>query len=127
MRRDGITRDGRNDYFYCQSFDTAGSLFEVFDSNQKSIIVPYNDEAKDIIALLRSESVRNDLTILDKVLKKAKDYTVSIFEYSFTTLLKSDAIMQIEELGVFCLKDEYYDDNIGVSTKEVKECDTLML
>ncbi len=127
MGRDGITRDGRNDYFYCQSFDTAGSLFEVFDSNQKSIVVPYNDEAKDIIAQLQSESIRNELTILDSVLKKAKDYTVSIFEYSFTTLLKSDAIIQIEELGVFCLRDEYYDENTGVSTKEVKECDTLML
>ena len=127
LDRDGVTKRGRKEFYYCQSFDTAGSLFSVFDNSQKTVIVPYNDEAKDIIAELQSDSIRGDLALQDKLIKKAKDYSVSIFSFSFDTLAKSGAILEIEELGVSCLKEEYYDDFTGVSNKEVKECGTLMM
>lgn len=127
MDRDGVRKQGREDFFYCQSFETAGSLFTVFDNIQKSVIVPYNDEAKDIIAELQSDSIRHDYIRQEKLLKKSKDFSVSIFNFSFDALNKSGAILQIDDIGVFCLREEYYDDNIGVSTREVKECDTLMM
>lgn len=125
--RDGVDKRGRRDFLYSQSFETAGSLFEVFDSMQKPVIVPYNDEAEDIIAQLQSESVRHNLQLQKTLIKKANDFSVSIFNFTFDTLLKSCAILQVEDLGVFCLGKEYYDDYTGVSNKEVKECDTLIV
>ncbi len=127
LDRDGVPKQGKKDFYYRQSFDTAGSLFSVFDNSQKTVIVPYNDEAKEIIARLQSDSICADLVLQDKLIKKAKDYSVSIFSFSFDTLAKSGAILEIEELGAFCLKEEYYDDFTGVSNKEVKECGTLMM
>lgn len=127
MDRDGVIKQGRKDFLYCQSFEKAGSLFTVFDNMQKSVIVPYNDEAKDIIAELQSDSIRHDFIRQEHLLKKAKDFSVSIFNFTFDVLNKSGAILQIDDIGVFCLREEYYDDNTGVSTREVKECDTLMM
>lgn len=125
--RDGVKKDGREDYLYCQSFESAGSLFEVFDNIQKSVIVPYDDEAKSLIAQLQSESIRHNLPMQEMLIRKAKDFSVSLFNFSFDALQKSGAILQIEDLGVSCLSEEFYDDYTGVSNKEVKECDTLMM
>ena len=127
FNRDGITRKDWGQYFYCQCFDTAGGLFTVFDNFQQSVVVPYNEEAKEVIAALQTDSVRYDCGLQNSLLKKAKDYSVSIFNFTYDTLNKSGAILQIESLGVSCLRDEFYDGFTGVSTKEVNECSTLMI
>jgi CRISPR-associated endonuclease/helicase Cas3 len=125
--RDGITRKERSKYFYCQCFETAGALFTVFDNLQENIIVPYNEEAKEIIAELQTDSVCYNFALREELLRKAKNYSVSIFNFTFDFLNKKGAILQIESLGVSCLKDEFYDVFTGISTKEVNECNTLMM
>jgi len=120
-------RDRFSDYIYFQFFDTAGLLFSVFDNAQKTIIVPYNDEARDIIAMLQTQKAINDFSYRETLLTKAKNYSVTIFNFSFDVLCKNKAIVNIDQLGIYCLSEEYYDDYLGISTKEVKECDTLMM
>lgn len=125
--RDGTAKRGRRDYLFSQSFKTAGSLFSVFDDKQKTVVVPYNDEARNVIAMLQSCSVRRDFVKMEKLMKRARDFSVSIFNFTFDLLKKGGALTEVVDLGVFFLHEEYYDDYTGVSNKEVKECDTIML
>lgn len=114
------------DYMYAQSFATAGKLFTVFDDNQKSIIVPYNKEAENIIASLWSENAKFKLS-LRSILQSAKDYTVSIFTPTYESLVKKGAIILSPDLKIPCLLDSYYDTQTGVSSKETICSDTLIL
>ena len=44
-----------NDKFISQAFATAGKLFCVISENTRDILVPYNEEAEEIILELNSE------------------------------------------------------------------------
>ncbi|MGN0611062.1 MAG: CRISPR-associated helicase Cas3' [Ruminiclostridium sp.] len=105
-----------------QAFATAGRLFRIIDDCSVSIIVPYNDEAKDIITRL------NGIISFDEALdlqRKAQKYTVGVFNHIFNALAKNNAIIEIKPYKnksgennnevVYVLKDEYYDKNTGIT------------
>lgn len=124
--RNGVKRNNCNDYYYKQSFSTAGSLFSVFDDNQTTVLVPYNEEARVIIAsLFKSMSYFN--TSMKDIFSKAKDYSVSLFNPTFEKLQKIGAIKLDPEIGIPCLLENYYDDRTGVSLEETTCNSTLIL
>lgn len=92
-----------------QAFRTAGKLFRVIDENTFDVIVPYNDESKDIIS--RLENINESISIL---LRKAQKYTVSIYGGTERKLHENNAV-RILENGVFVLEKEFYNDEVGVS------------
>lgn len=105
--------------FCGQAFKKAGRLFEVIDSNTKAVIVPYNDEAKEIINALGSEYNQKEIV---KLLRKAQKYSVNI--YSGTQRkLESEAALYDMQCGnndkciVTVLKKEFYDDDFGITTE----------
>ncbi len=121
-----IRRNCNDDYFYKQSFSTAGSLFSVFDDNQTTVLVPYNEEARDIISsLFKSKSYFN--TSMKDIFSKSKDYSVSLFNPTFEKLKKMGAIKLTDEIGIPCLLENYYDDRTGVSLEETTCSSTLIL
>ncbi len=122
----GIKKEDSDKFIFRQSFNEAGSLFSVFDNNQKSIVVPYLEEGRDIIAKLQTDTLKYDYDYRKKILERAKEYSVNVFDYSFNCLCKEGAIISIDDIGVFCLKDGYYSET-GVSNKEDDECSTLIL
>ena len=115
-------------YFLCQSFKTAGDKFDVFDSVSTSVIVPYGD-GKNIINDLQSYYNVKDYPALQKEIKKASQYSVSVFEYQFKKLLEEKAIIPFCDNSFYMLSPEYYDDNTGIlnKAKEENTCSILIL
>ena len=104
-----------------QSFRTAYRKFKVIAQNTKAVIVPFG-EGKEIIARLQGE---NTMTQMRFLLKAAQAYSVSLPETAFDELEKEGAILPINDTGVFCLNDGYYDLNSGV-TMERGELELLV-
>ena len=117
-----------NDYFLCQSFKTAGDLFNVFDSDSTSVIVPYGD-GKETINNLQSYYNDKDYMALQKEIKKAAQYSVSVHEYQFNKLLKENAIIPLCDGSFYILSPEYYDVDTGLLEKPKEEniCNILIL
>ena len=94
---------------YCsQAFRTAGDIFEVIDSHTVDAIVPYNDEAKELISRLEKSS--ENCRIL---LRKAQKFTVSIYSQTQKKLNENHAL-RLLECGAVILDSTYYDDIVGV-------------
>ena len=103
---------------YCsQAFRTAGDLFEVIDSHTVDAIVPYNDDAKELID--RLEKTDENCRLL---LRKAQKFTVSIYSQTQKMLMDQHAL-RLLACGAVILDRAYYDDIVGVqlagSEKEI--------
>ena len=116
-------KDGER-FFLHQAFKTAGRLFEVFDQEQTSIIVPWG----------QGEAITEKIISLgDNVSKKiydiAKPYTVSIFSYQRKRLFEAAAITSIGNGQILILDKNYYNENTGIIIPGEGEeiCDTLIL
>lgn len=95
-----------------QAFKTAGSIFNVIDSNTADVIVPYNDEAEDIILRLGSD-INPDETV--KLLRKAQKYIVGIYSSTGRKLSENNAV-DVLNCGAAILKKEFYNSKYGVTT-----------
>lgn len=102
--------------FISQAFKTAGDMFEVIDSKTKNIIVPYNEQAKEIIAQLE-----NDISPYEasELLRKAQKYTVSVYAGTECALKEKGAL----HLNV--LDERFYNREFGV-TLEGSEREVLI-
>lgn len=100
---------------YCvQAFKTAGSAFQVIDSNTVDVIVPYHDEAKTIIKELDTE---HDPKAWKTLLRKAQKYTVGIYQGTNQKLAENHAI-RILQSGVLALDEASYHSELGVITED---------
>ena len=112
-----------------QAFKTAGEEFEVFSTDQISILVPYS-EGEEIIKKILSEKARADCAYLKKLLVKAKEYCVNVFSYQCEKLTKEDALYFDDYANLYILDDAYYNNALGVITSresEENEWNTLIL
>jgi CRISPR-associated endonuclease/helicase Cas3 len=100
-----------------QSFTTAGKLFKVIDSQTQGVIVPYGNGKKIIADLCASE----DITKEKKLLKQAQRYSVNCYEQTFHNLAQAGALHNIGESGVYCLYEQHYSKDFGVSVVPVKK------
>lgn len=96
-----------------QAFKTAGELFEMIDAPTDSVIVPYNEEAKDLIARLRSETSNYEII---KVLRQTQKYAVGLSE-RMKKKLKEEKALELLSCGVWVLAEGYYDQNAGIILK----------
>lgn len=104
--------------FCGQAFKTAGGLFQVIDSHAADVIVPYDDDAKDLIATLESE--RNPGASVD-LLRRLQKYAVSIYTGTERVLCDAAAIRTIQCGDTDCivrvLDTRFYDAAFGVTTE----------
>lgn len=101
---------------YCvQAFKTAGNAFQVIDSNTVDVIVPYNDEAKQLIKELDTEHTPEALR---KLLRKAQKYTVGIYQGTNRKLAENHAICILQS-GVLALDAAFYHSALGVIAEDV--------
>lgn len=116
-------------YGLTQAFKTAGEQFEVFDTSQRTVIVPYG-EGEAIIAELLSSAAENDREHLTKLINKARKYSVSLFEYQYQALVKERAITSWYDGLIYILDGSYYSKKTGLSMQPAEEedslCSTLM-
>jgi CRISPR-associated endonuclease/helicase Cas3 len=94
-----------------QAFKKAGDTFEVIKNDTKAVVAPYG-EGKNIIAELASVSEHENP---GKLLRKAQAYTVNLYSDKIKNCEKSELIYKLENVGVYCLKDGFYDDCVGIS------------
>jgi len=115
-------QDGRKKVTFCgQAFATAGSLFHVIEENTVDILVPYNQDADELIADLNGELQPKQM---HEALRKAQKYIVSIYSGMEKALNAVGALVKLSS-GAVALRKEYYDEAIGVSL-EGKEMEFLM-
>ncbi len=103
--------------FCGQAFKKAGRLFEVIDSNTSAVIVPYDAEAKELIAALCSEQDPKRIT---ELLRRAQKYSVNVYAGTEYKLEQEAAIYEIncgkkENCTVKILQDNYYDEHFGLT------------
>lgn len=112
----GFRREDKKDdgFFLKQAQKTAGRLFTVFEENTTDVVVPYGDEGKNLIADLCSERAKYDASYARSLVRKARFYTVPVFEYQLKNLTEMEAIEEVTDLGVYILKEAYYNERFGV-------------
>lgn len=99
-----------------QAFETAGRVFQAIDSEGSDVIVPYGD-GKDLISRLYSVP---PLAELPGLLRQAQHYCVHLFPYEKRVLDDYGAIDCPANLGVAVLKEEFYDEALGVRMRRGK-------
>lgn len=107
--------DNGRQYFLTQAFKTAGELFEVFDAESFDVIVPYNREAKELIADLNSEKAKFDIAFLKNIVKKAKPYMVSLFKYQLDKLEQDGMLEVYDNNHIYSLDENCYNRMTGLT------------
>lgn len=115
--RRGVNRNSKLKYYSSQAFKTAGTLFRVIDNNTRSIIVPYNEEAKDIMLRLNSSI---DMSEIVECLRKVQKYMVEVHGGMFRKLETENAVFQ-SECGALELKEEYYHLDFGIDLEGAEQ------
>ena len=112
------------DIFLRQAFMTAGSIFETIDAPTQSVVVPYGEEGKALIADLHAAfKLDTDFDLL----RRAQQYTVNVFPQVLEKLQAAAALHVAEEgkLRILCLDSRYYSLQFGLSTESVSLMEPL--
>lgn len=92
-----------------QAFRTAGSLFQVFDSNTLDLVVPYGEGANLIAEL--TGNPHPDPQFLAQWIRRVKPYTVAAYDWQLQKL--GNAVTEC--CGVAILNPDFYDEETGLS------------
>ena len=90
-------------FFLHQAFKTAGSLFEVFDQDQTSVVVPWGEGERIAEKLITAREY-----VSKKAYDDAKPYTVSVFSYQLQRLHECAAITSVGDGQVLVLDKNHY-------------------
>ena len=103
----------QHNYFLRQSFKTAGKNFSVFDTDTTDAIVPYK-EGKEIIQALLSMDISAHMEEARQLIHKAKQYTVSLYQYEVDQLSKQNALIPLAGGIASALTDGFYNEDTGL-------------
>ena len=101
-------------YALTQAFKTAGNSFSVFGSNTTDVIVPYG-EGKELITALCSKEAAENIKYLKKLIRKARAYTVSLYENQRRVLADNGALHPVADGVALALSEEFYNKNSGLN------------
>lgn len=90
------------------SFKTAAKEFKLMQDNQKSIIVPFDDRARELIEML--ENIDFD----KKIYRELSQYAVNVYEKEYEALENNGALKPIADSFVVLVKDELYEPKEGL-------------
>ena len=113
--------DGSQQISLKQSFASAAALFRALDASTRGVIVPYG-EGKEVITAL-SERI-DDPAKGYALLRRAQLFAVNVYPNIFEKLMKSNAIYEINGLGVWGLRGEYYSPEFGLAHETVTRLET---
>lgn len=94
------------------SYKTLEQHFEAISSPTKSVLVPYNDEAKNLIARLNEDI---PLEEFNQLIKRAQSFSINVFEYEFNLLVNENLINELFKGGILALRPEGYNEMYGLS------------
>ena len=111
-----------------QSFKTAAANFKAIDAPIQAVIVPYNDEARELITELCGLSKEFDAARYRNGLRRGQRFSVNIFPTVWRKLRdQAQAVHEIHQgEGVYYLDERYYSPEFGLSTEMVGRAETLI-
>ncbi|MEE1132535.1 MAG: CRISPR-associated helicase Cas3' [Caryophanon sp.] len=94
------------------AFKTVGRYFEVIDSATTAVLVPYEDEGKELIASLEAREIDD----FSHFLKKAQHYSVNVFAYERKLLERSQmlAVYETPFSHIYYVREGAYSDEYGL-------------
>ena len=123
LSQNELFRTGDDEYVMHQAFKTAGDQFTVFGDDEVSVVVPYG-EGEAVIDDLLSERAGKDTAFLQRLIRNAKEYTVSVYSNQLRALFRQGAIKSICDGTVNILSKNWYDLDLGVQLEPIKEEDS---
>lgn len=108
-----------------QSFMAAAKAFKAIDAPTQGVIVPYGKEGADIVARLHAAF---DVELDVPLLRRAQQFTVSVFPNVFEKLVRAEAIhspKSEKQARILTLDPRYYSPQFGLSTEPVSTMETL--
>ena len=101
-----------------QAFMSAAKSFEVIETVARGIIVPYDEEGKELISKLCSVQ---ELEKQYKLIRRAQRYSVNVFP-DVLNRLREQAVREVQKgSGILYLDERYYSDEFGLSETPVKD------
>lgn len=109
-----------------QSFMTAGKAFKAIDSPTQAVIVPYNKEAKHLIAELGRVAKEFDVKAYRQLLKQAQKFSVNVFPNIWKRLQEKKAVHEIQPgEAIYYLEERYYSNDFGLSDEPCNKMSVL--
>lgn len=100
--------------FLTSSYNTAAAHFEVIDSHNTSVIVPYEVKGKEIIAQLNgSETIEN----LSRLLREAQLYTINLLRYEKDKLSQNGGLESLLDGKLLVLTEGAYNKEYGLNVE----------
>ncbi|GIP22864.1 CRISPR-associated helicase Cas3' [Paenibacillus sp. J22TS3] len=93
------------------SFATAEQYFEVITNTATSVVVPYNEEAWELILKLNGDM---DISELGVTLRRLQQYVVNIYDHELKQLEKNGNVYPLLHGQVLALRKVAYSDSFGV-------------
>jgi len=104
-------------YLLRQAFRLAGSLFQVFDEDTRSLLVPYG-KGRELQNTLRNAAQvygQKDWAVIRGCIDGAKGYCVSVYRYQLERLESLGAVISLFDGGILLLSDGFYNEHTGFS------------
>ena len=89
----------------------------MIENATRAVIVPYNDEAREIISALNGDISPAECVELQR---RAQQYTVGVYPDEFKEMEDSGAIYQTKS-EAFALMNGYYDQSLGMVSNGMSE------
>ncbi|RNB61472.1 CRISPR-associated helicase Cas3' [Brevibacillus gelatini] len=100
--------------FIVNSYRTAADHFQVIDDQTTAVLVPYGETGKEIIAQLNGDETIKNLSML---LRKAQQYTISLFAYEREQLSKNDGLVSLMDGKILALSESTYSEDYGLDVE----------
>lgn len=104
--------------FMTSSLRTAADNFQVIDSPTTSVIAPYGEKGKDLIARLNGDETIEDLS---KRLREAQQYSVNLFRHELDALTQNGGLVALLDGKVLALKESAYSEKFGLNVENDSE------
>lgn len=106
-------------YFLRQAFLLAGKLFQVFDQDTTTLLVPYG-EGKALREYLIDASNRydRDWDSIRKAIRTANSFSVSVYRHQMEQLQALGAVTSLFDNSIYVLSDGFYNDDTGFSIQD---------
>ncbi|MED1642672.1 CRISPR-associated helicase Cas3' [Brevibacillus agri] len=109
--------------FIVNSYRTAADFFQVIDDQTTTVLVPYGEEGKEMIARLNGdETIEN----LSRLLRKAQQYSINLFSYEREQLVKNDGLVSLLDGKILALKESAYSGEYGLDIENDSQFEMSM-
>lgn len=110
--------------FIVNSYRTAADYFQVIDDYATTVIVPYEEEGKDIIAQLNGDET---IESLSRLLRKAQQYTISLMRYEREQVAQNGGLVSLLDGKILALRESSYNMEYGLDLENNSEFDVSII